>query len=348
MVFIFKRYNFYIFRSQKVLRYLCMKKILLLATGGTIACKPNNDGLTPQLDGKELLSYLEDISDICTVDVIQIYNLDSTNMTYNHWKNVASIIKDKYEEYDGFVITHGTDTMAYAASAFSYMIQNSYKPIVLTGSQKSIYMRDNDARNNLFNALLFASDDRAYGVTIVFNGKVIIGTRAKKVRSKSYNAFTSVNYPEIASIFDKKVIFYIKETYKKEDLKFFLDFNTNVVLLKLIPGMDKKALLFAIDNYDAIIIEGFGVGGIPDYFDNIYPHLKDKVVIVTTQVQYEGSDLDVYKVGKIIKEEYNLMESYDMNSESLLAKLMWILSITKNKEEIKKMLYTPIYNDILR
>jgi L-asparaginase len=324
-----------------------MKKILLIATGGTIACKMNHEGLSPALDGKELLSYLDDISEICEVDCMQLFNLDSTNMTYRHWQKVASLIKDKYDEYDGFVITHGTDTMAYGASALSYMIQNSDKPIVFTGSQKSIYMRDNDARNNLFDAILFASDDRAYGVSIVFDSKVIIGTRAKKIRSKSYNAFTSVNYPEIARIIDKKVIMYIPKKFSG-DVKFYLDFNTNVFLLKLIPGMDKKALLFALENYDAIILEGFGVGGIPDYFDEVYPLLKDKIVIVTTQVQYEGSDLGVYKVGKLIKEEYNLLESYDMNNESLLAKVMWVLSLTKDRKEIKKLLYTPIYDDMLR
>ncbi len=101
-------------------------------------------------------------------------------------------------------------------------------------------------------------------------------------------------------------------------------------------------------NYDGLIIEGFGVGGIPSYFDDLYPLLKDKIIIITTQVQYEGSDLDVYKVGKVIKERYGLFESYDMTLESLLSKLKWILSITKDKEEIKKLLYTPIYSDILR
>ncbi len=324
-----------------------MKHILLIATGGTIACKPRQDGLSPQLDGKELLSYLDDISLICDVDCIQLFNLDSTNMTYLHWQKVAQLIQEKYENYDGFVVTHGTDTMAYATSALSYMIQNSNKPIVFTGSQKSIYMRDNDARNNLFDALLFASDDRAYGVSLVFDSKVIIGTRAKKIRSKSYNAFTSVNYPEIARIIDKKVIFYITRKFTGE-VKFYPEFNTNVFLLKLIPGMDEKALRFAFENYDAIIMEGFGVGGIPDYFDNIYPMLRDKIVVVTTQVQYEGSDLDRYKVGKLIKEEYNLLESYDMNNESLLSKMMWILSLTKDKEEIKKLLYKSVYDDILR
>ncbi|MCQ2797162.1 MAG: asparaginase [Bacilli bacterium] len=325
-----------------------MKKILLIATGGTIACKVNDNGLAPALDGDELLSYLDDLSDLCTVDCIQLFNLDSTNMTYSHWAKVAKTIKDKYGDYDGFVVTHGTDTMAYAASALSYMVQNSRKPIVFTGSQKSIYMRDNDARNNLTNALIYASFDGAYGVTIVFDNKVIIGTRAKKVRSKSYNAFTSVNYPEIARIIDKKVIQYINKNYRDDDVAFYLDFNTNVMVLKLVPGLNHKELYFALKNYDAVIIEGFGVGGLPTYLEEEFPDFKDKTVIITTQVQYEGSDLDVYQVGKSIKAKYGLLESYDMTIESLVSKTMWVRGMTNDKEEIKRLLYTPIYSDILR
>ena len=325
-----------------------MKKILLIATGGTIACKVQENGLAPELDGAELLSYLDDLSDICTIECVQLFNLDSTNMTYREWAKVAGVIKEKYSEYDGFVITHGTDTMAYAASAISYMVQNSKKPIVFTGSQKSIYMRDNDARSNLTNALIYASCEGAYGVTIVFDNKVIIGTRAKKVRSKSYNAFTSVNYPEIARIIDKKVIQYINKYYKDDEVKFYLDFDTNVMVLKLIPGFNHKELYFALKNYDAVIIEGFGVGGLPIYLEDEFPDFKNKTVVVTTQVQYEGSDLSVYQVGKSIKEKYDLLESYDMTIESLVSKLMWIRGITNEKEEIKKLLYTPVYNDILR
>ncbi len=331
-----------------MIQYPPMKNILLIATGGTIACKTKQDGLKPELDCKELLSYLDDLSDICNVDAIQLFNLDSTNMTYQHWSKIASLIKEKYDLYDGFVITHGTDTMAYAASALSYMIQDSYKPIVFTGSQKSIYMRDNDARNNLTNAFIYASYDQAYGVTIVFDNKVILGTRAKKVRSKSYNAFTSVNYPEIARIIEKKVILYIEKKYQKEDVKFYLDFNHDVMVLKLVPGMDSSLLDYALSHYDAIIVEGFGVGGLPIYLEVEDTRLKDKTIVITTQVQYEGSDLNVYQVGKLIKEKYDLLESYDMTIESLVSKIKWILSLTDKKEEIKNLLYTPIYSDILR
>ncbi len=325
-----------------------MKKILLIATGGTIACKVKETGLAPELDGDELLSYLDDLSDICTVECVQMFNLDSTNMTYANWAEIARTIKNKYNDYDGFVITHGTDTMAYAAAALSYMVQNSRKPIVFTGSQKSIYMRDNDARNNLTNALIYASSDNAYGVTLVFDNKVIIGTRAKKVRSKSYNAFTSVNYPEIARIIDKKVIQYINKNYAPDEVRFFFDFNTNVIDLKLIPGLSKRELYFALKNYDAVVIEGFGVGGLPAYLQEDYPEFEGKTVVITTQVQYEGSDLDIYQVGKAIKEKYGILESYDMTIESLVSKLMWIRGMTSDKEEIKKLLYAPVYSDILR
>jgi L-asparaginase len=323
-----------------------MKHILLIGTGGTIACKPSVDGLSPALECEDLLRNIDDLSSVCKVDFYQLFNIDSSNMTYSHWLRLALLIKEKYEDYDGFVITHGTDTMAYGASALSYMIQNSSKPIVMTGSQKSIYMKDNDARANLFDALLYASDDKAYGVSIVFDGKVILGTRAKKIRSKSYNAFTSVNYPEIARINDHKVIQYIPKFFYG-DVRFYLDFDTNVTVLKIIPNDDMTLLRYALDKYDCIILEGFGVGGIPDSYDELYSLLKDKIIVVATQVQYEGSDLNVYSIGRKLKKEYKFLESFDMTSESILAKMMWILSQTKKKEEIQRLLYTPIYHDIL-
>ena len=110
-----------------------MKKILLIATGGTIASKRSQTGLTPQITPEELLSYVPDVRDICQVETIQLLNLDSTNIEPEHWKKMTECIRDNYEAYDGFVLAHGTDTMAYTAAALSYMIQNSRKPIVITG-----------------------------------------------------------------------------------------------------------------------------------------------------------------------------------------------------------------------
>ena len=190
------------------------KRILLIATGGTIACKKSENGLTPEMDGKELLQYVKEVEQYSIVDTITLFFVDSTNINDYHWLKMAKTIEDNYTKYDGFVICHGTDTMAYTACALSYLIQNNKKPIVITGSQKPINDIDTDGRRNLSNSILFACDERAYGVNIVFDGKVIAGTRAKKEYSKSFNAFSSINYPFIAVIQDNRIVFFIDDKYK--------------------------------------------------------------------------------------------------------------------------------------
>ena len=157
-----------------------MKRILLIGTGGTIACKRSEDGLRPVITSDELLSFVPSCREYCQVDTRQIFNIDSTNIQPRHWLAIASAIEENYEDYDGFVICHGTDTMAYTAAALSYLIQDSLKPIIITGAQKPIDMENTDARTNLADSLRFASCERAYGVNIVFDGKVIAGTRGKK------------------------------------------------------------------------------------------------------------------------------------------------------------------------
>ena len=119
-----------------------MKRILLLATGGTIASKESGEGLSPAITSEEILGYVPSLGELCQIDAIQLMNLDSTNVGPGHWLEMAGAIRRYYREYDGFVFTHGTDTMAYTAAALSYLIQDSPKPIVITGSQKSICLDD--------------------------------------------------------------------------------------------------------------------------------------------------------------------------------------------------------------
>ena len=186
-----------------------MKKILFIATGGTIASRRSDSGLKPQITPQELLEYIPQVKDICQIEAIQLLNLDSSNMEPKHWKLIVHTIREQYEAYDGFVIAHGTDTMAYTAAALSYMVQNSKKPIVITGAQKPIDLEITDAKSNLLDSFLYASDAASQGVSIIFDGKVIAGTRAKKVRSKSYNAFSSIDYPYLAVIQDLNIMRYI-------------------------------------------------------------------------------------------------------------------------------------------
>ena len=159
-----------------------MKKILLIATGGTIASKYTAEGLAPQISADELLEYIPEAREFCTIDTVQPFALDSTNVCADHWLKLARLIESKYEFYDGFVLCHGTDTMAYTAAALSYLIQNNRRPIVITGAQKPIDLAITDARSNLVDSLRFASHDRAHGISIVFGGKVTMPFPALIIR----------------------------------------------------------------------------------------------------------------------------------------------------------------------
>ncbi len=328
-----------------------MKKILMLGTGGTIASEMTADGLVPELTSAQLLANVPEISGICDVDCRQLFSLDSTNVRPEHWLEIARNIRESYDEYDGFVISHGTDTMAYTAAALSYLIRSSEKPIVLTGAQKPINFDSTDSKINLRDSFVCASSNM-HGVQIVFNGKVILGTRARKTRSKSFSAFSSINYPYLASVQDGFLMKYIDIPYEKTP-HFHLSLNTSVGLLKMIPGIDSDTVEYMVSKYDALIIESFGVGGLPSYegtdFYNVIKRgaEKGKIIVITTQVQNEGSDIEVYNVGNLIKKSLNVLEAFDMTTEAVVAKLMWILSQTKDYGTVREMFYTPVAFDIL-
>ena len=330
------------------------KRILVVATGGTIACKRSEAGLKPVITSNELLSFVPDTARFCQADAVQVLNIDSTNIQPAHWLLMARTIEDRYGDYDGFVICHGTDTMAYTAAALSYLIQGSQKPIVITGAQKPIDLEITDAKTNLSDSLLFASCERAHGVNIVFDGKVIAGTRGKKERTKSYNAFSSINFPYIAAIRDGRIFFYLDDKEQTAGpVRFYRQLNDRVALLKLIPSMDGGVLDYMADHYDAVIIESFGVGGIPtretgDFHYSIRPWVESgKTVVMATQVTNEGSNMSVYEIGKTIKKEFGLLEAYDMTLEAAVTKLMWILAQTRDPEEVRRLLYTTVNRDML-
>lgn len=327
------------------------KKILLLGTGGTIASEMGENGLAPELTSEQLLKYIPDISDICEVECVQLFSLDSTNLQPKHWVRIANGLRERYDDYDGFVISHGTDTMAYTAAALSYLVQGSPKPIVLTGAQKPIGFETTDSKQNLRDAFTVAASDMA-GVMVVFNGKIILGTRARKSRSKSFEAFSSINYPFLGMVRDGKLICYIKpECYR---LPVFYDkVDPNVSLMKLIPGTSCELATYLLERSDALIIESFGVGGLPtykagDYYEAVKRGLDaGKTVVMTTQVENEGSDLSVYHVGTYIKRNLPILEAYDMTTEAVTAKLMWIMGQTTDQKKVAKMFYTPVACDIL-
>ncbi len=331
-----------------------MKKILMIGTGGTIASTPTEYGLAPGLTPSDILSYIPAVRQVCEVDTIQVCHLDSTNVTPQHWRLMAGTVEEHYEEYDGFVICHGTDTLAYTAAALSYMIRNSSKPIVVTGAQKPIHMDVTDARTNLLDSFIYAADDESRDVNIVFNGKVIAGTRAKKERAKNYNAFSSINFPYLAVIQEGMIVRYIKELPCTTPVSFSYDMKDSVYVLKLIPGMHASILPYLFEHYDCLVIESFGVGGIPNTLvQEFYTEMKKwegkgKYVVMTTQVANEGSNMTVYEVGKRVKQDFKLFEAYDMTLEAVITKMMWLMGKgTEDYEELKKHFYMEVNHDIL-
>ena len=300
-----------------------MKKIMLITTGGTIASIQTDKGLIPAIDGNQLITFIPSVNNICEVSVYSLINIDSTNVYYKHWLDLANLIKENYDKFDGFIICHGTDTMSYTASALSYLIQNSKKPIVLTGAQKPINLEISDAKTNLLDSFTYVTHKDAKGVVIIFNGNVILGTRARKVRTKSFDAFSSIDYPRVAIVKDGQVIPYI--TNLSDETVFFDKLNHKVSLLKLIPGMDSKVLEVMLENNDAVIIESFGVGGLPTYEDDDYNKLIDK---------YDSWDVDkiknrakelIEKIEEIWGDDYDyiLGSNSNKNLENINGKLFY-------------------------
>lgn len=288
-----------------------MKKILIITTGGTIASEETPHGLIPSLTSAQLISFIPEIG--------------------------SSI---------------HLDTMAYTAAALSYLIQNSPKPVVLTGAQKPIGSEITDAKANLRDSIIYAADENSSDVVIVFDGIVIAGTRARKNKTHSFSAFSSLNYPELATIRDGRIVRYIREKTVGE-LTFYDSLNPRVFLMKLIPGQNDRLLKEIMEASDAIIIESFGVGGMPLSLAEEFASLMkaydpgEKVVVMTTQVAYEGSDIGVYEVGHRIRDNMPILEARDMTNEAVLAKIMWLMAQDLSRKEIEELFYKEINHDTL-
>ena len=246
-----------------------MKKILMIHTGGTIGMFPTDHGYAPSKeDFHRVFASMPELSassvpawDLIDMDPL----LDSSNISVNEWNKIGSLIAENYDSYDGFVVLHGTDTMAYTASALSFMLRNNAKPVILTGSQIPLCEIRNDARDNLLTSLLIAADDRVHEVCLYFGGKLLRGNRAMKYSADDLIAFESPNYPPLADVG-------IEIKYNSSALlppcsgKFSLQPLENIPIgvIKIFPGIQFE-LFDAVmtERLKGIVIETFGAGNIP-------------------------------------------------------------------------------------
>ena len=316
------------------------KKILLLTTGGTIASMPGGEGLEPHRSDV-MERELEQLRTYYDITVRDVMCLDSSNIRPEEWQTLATSIFENRAGFDGIVVSHGTDTMAYTASAVTFMLPNIDLPVVFTGSQLPLADMLSDGPDNLRTAFAMAASGYP-GVFLAFDRKVMLGCRAVKVRASGFSAFESVNARYAAQVSNRGLVVdsrILPTPTGAAQLK--SDVSKNVFLLKLTPGLNPAIFdMLAAMGYKGIVIEAFGLGGINVLHKGlrgIHRAVEDGIsVVVTTQCLYDSSDLQVYQVGSRLL-ELGVIQGRDMTSEAAMTKLMWAIGQGMDQAQIEHL-----------
>ena len=316
------------------------KKILLLTTGGTIASLPGGEGLEPQRSDvmERELNQLRTYYDITVRDVMC---LDSSNIQPEQWQVIANRIFENRHGYDGIVVSHGTDTMAYTASAVTFMLPGIDLPVVFTGSQLPLADVLSDGPDNLRTAFAMAASGHP-GVFLAFDRKVMLGCRAVKVRASGFSAFESINARYAGIVSSQGLVLDSRVLPNPNGIPQLLEnISRDVFLLKLTPGLSPDifdALLKM--GYKGIVMEAFGLGGINVLNQGLsgIRHVVEQgvSVVVTTQCLYDSSDLRVYQVGNKLL-DMGVIQGRDMTSEAAMTKLMWAIGQGMNRRQIEAL-----------
>lgn len=306
------------------------KKICLIATGGTIASVETPEGMKPLLDGKELLAKVPELESLGVIDIVELMQLDSTNIQPKDWIQMAQAIEERYADYDGFIITHGTDTMAHSAAALYYMLENLQKPVIFTGSQLSLVEGGSDAPANLLLAM-YGAVSSVPGVYLAFHNKLMQGNAAKKLCTENFDGFYSINVPDVAVLEDGKIKWNISSDFiePEKELKINTAIDTHVAVFEVFPGFNTDIIRMAVDSgCKGIVLKGYGAGNVPseESGNSFLPAIdyaveKGVKVVLTTQCIYDGTDLERYEVGASAL-RHGVISGGDLTVEAILAKLM--------------------------
>ena len=316
------------------------KRIRLLTTGGTIASLPGGQGLEPRRSDVMELA-LEQLRNFYDIEVEDVLCLDSSNITPEQWQLIAQRVYEDRSRCDGIVISHGTDTMAYTASAVTFMLPGIDIPVVFTGSQLPLADMLSDGPSNLRTAFAMAASGQP-GVFLAFDRKVMLGCRAVKVRASGFSAFESVNARYCAQVTNRGLVVDTSALPPPQgEPRLCQKISQDVFLLKLTPGLKPSMIeMLAAMGYRGIVIEAFGLGGINVLHQGlrgIRRAVEDGVsVVVTTQCLYDSANLQVYQVGNQLL-ELGVIQGRDMTSEAAMTKLMWAIGQGFTPDQIKDL-----------
>lgn len=333
-----------------------MKNILIIYTGGTIGMARTEKGYAPKrrLFRQELSKigelYAEDMPNWELVEMDPL--LDSSNISVAEWNMIARLIADNYEEYDGFVVLHGTDTMAYTASALSFMLENCAKPVVLTGSQIPLCEIRNDARENLISSLLIAAEGRVREVCLYFGGKLLRGNRATKYSADGLIAFVSPNYPPLAEVgirirYNESALLHEREnTFRLRALD-----NVPIGVIKVFPGIQFELFeSIMTEKLRGIVIETFGAGNIPGNGDALLPIIRrafvnGTVLTVCSQCPQGSVSLGAYETSAALKSA-GAVSGFDITTEAAVAKLYYLFSCGYDVDKVKELMEVPLCGEL--
>lgn len=336
--------------------------VLIIYTGGTIGMVQNPEtGAHEPLNFDHLIQHVPELSHLkVSCSTLQFdHPIDSSNVTPEHWAALAHMIVDNYTQYDGFVVLHGTDTMAYTASALSYMLQNLQKPVILTGSQLPIGVLRTDGKENLITAIEMAAAHDRIGqpmvpeVCVYFQTKLLRGNRSKKLSAEEFNAFHSPNYPALADIgvHVHYAHHHINYSNRERRLEPYYNFCSDILVLKLFPGISQVMVhnVLSVPSLRGVVLETFGAGNAmtADWFlQEISAAVKRGIVIINVSQCIGGAvEMGIYDTGNQLNQA-GVIGSGDMTTEATITKLMFLLGQGLSQRQVEERMLRNIAGEI--